>query len=210
MAEFLLANLTQDQNFRLLTGCIVPRPIALVTTRSPDGRANGAPFSFFNVLSYQPDIVALGLGDRRDGSHKDTLTNIRATRAFVVNLVDEVMAERMNVCGIDFLNGEDEIALAALTPVNGFQGDVPRLAESPVSLGCTLLRELRYGKHSIVLGSIDRMWVADGVVGEGMRIDQDKLLLIARLGGDEYARQWKRFTMPRMTIQHWKNRDASR
>src|SRR5947209_1958729 len=99
---FDFATLPQPLRYKLLVGLVVPRPIALVTSTGPGGTVNAAPFSFFNVFSEEPPLVGLGLQSRPDGSIKDTPANIRETGAFVVNLVDESLAEQMNVCSIDF------------------------------------------------------------------------------------------------------------
>jgi len=85
-----------DQAYPILASLAVPRPIALVTTIGPGGKVNAAPFSFFNVLGADPPIVAVAPGDRGDGTPKDTARNIRLTHEFVVNLVDEDLAEAMN------------------------------------------------------------------------------------------------------------------
>ena len=87
-----------DRAYAILAGLVTPRPIALVTTVDAEGRVNAAPFSFFNVLGAEPPIVGFAPGDRDDGTPKDTARNIRLTHEFVVNLVDEAIAEPMNRC----------------------------------------------------------------------------------------------------------------
>lgn len=203
MAELRLSELGKAERLHLLTSCVVPRPIALVTTRGSAGGLNTAPFSFFNVLSYQPDIVALGIGDRADGRPKDTLVNIRAAGSFVIALVSEAMLQQVNLCGVDFTEGEDELALAGLTAVEGFHDDLPRVGEAPVSLGCTLLQEVRHGSHSIILGTVERIFVDDALMQGGGRIAHDRLNLVARLGGALYAKDWHRLSLPRMTLADW-------
>ncbi|MCO5089543.1 flavin reductase family protein [Bosea sp. (in: a-proteobacteria)] len=203
MAELRLSELDKVERLHLLTSCVVPRPIALVTTRGAAGGLNTAPFSFFNVLSYQPDIVALGIGDRANGRPKDTLVNIRAGGSFVVGLVNEAMLQQVNLCGVDFTEGEDELALAGLTAVEGFQDDLPRIGEAPVSLGCELLQEVRHGSHSIILGTVERVWVDDALMRDDGRIDHGQLNLVARLGGTFYAKNWDRMSMPRMMLADW-------
>jgi flavin reductase (DIM6/NTAB) family NADH-FMN oxidoreductase RutF len=101
--------------YKLLAALVVPRPIALVTTVGEDGILNAAPFSFFNVFSEDPALVVLGIQSRPDGTPKDTLKHIRKTGAFVVNLVDEAIAERMNTCSIDFPSDVSEIEAAEFT-----------------------------------------------------------------------------------------------
>src|SRR5207302_1527419 len=98
---------------------VVPRPIALTTTVDAEGRVNAAPFSFFNAVSSRPPVVVLGIspGGSGDGGYKDTERNIRDTGEFVVNLVDEAIAERMNVCDVGFPTGVNELEMAGLHPV---------------------------------------------------------------------------------------------
>src|SRR5271170_7918499 len=104
-----------DRAYPLLASLVTPRPIALVTTLSPEGRVNAAPFSFFNLLGSDPPILGFAPGDRPDGTPKDTALNIRATHEFVVNLVDEAIAEAMNQCAASLPYGESELDRAGLT-----------------------------------------------------------------------------------------------
>ena len=103
-----------DRAYPILASLVTPRPIALVTTISPDGKVNAAPFSFFNVLGADPPILAFAPGDRDDGTPKDTARNIRLTHEFVVNLVDEAIAEAMNQCAASLPYGENELVHAGL------------------------------------------------------------------------------------------------
>src|SRR5579864_6092378 len=114
--QFDFRTLPPPDRYKLLVGSVVPRPIAFVTTRAASGHNNAAPFSFFNVFSADPAIVVLGIEKRNSGPLKDTVRNIRETREFVVNLVSEEIAERMNVCAVDFPEGTDELAESGLTP----------------------------------------------------------------------------------------------
>ena len=107
--ELDLAGKHADRAYPILASLVMPRPIALVTTMSPDGRLNAAPFSFFNVLGAEPPIVAFAPGDRSDGTPKDTARNVRATHEFVVNLVDESLAEAMNKCATTLPYGKNEL-----------------------------------------------------------------------------------------------------
>ena len=111
--------ITPRERYKLLIGSVVPRPIALVTTRHPDGTVNAAPFSFFNCLSADPAVLALGVENQSDMSFKDTTLNIRLTEEFVVNIVDHAMMVAMNVCAVPFPPHVDELVEAGLTPVPG-------------------------------------------------------------------------------------------
>ena len=134
-----------DRAYPILASLVVPRPIALVTTIGPEGKVNAAPFSFFNVLGADPPIVAVAPGDRDDGTPKDTARNIRLTHEFVVNLVDEDLAEAMNKCAASLPYGEDELPHAGLHTSPSSVVKPPRIAEAHVSLECKEWGTLQIG-----------------------------------------------------------------
>src|SRR3954470_20891322 len=123
-----------ERAYPILASLVTPRPIALVTTVSPEGKVNAAPFSFFNVLGAEPPILGVAPGDRDDGTPKDTARNIRLTHEFVVNLVDEALAEGMNKCAAALPYGENELDHAGLHTCASSVVKPPRILESPVSL----------------------------------------------------------------------------
>src|ERR1700679_420152 len=125
-----------DRAYTILASLVTPRPIALVTTISADGKINAAPFSFFNLMGANPPICAFAPGDRENGTPKDTALNIRATHEFVVNLVDESIAEAMNQCAASLPFGENELIHAGLTAAPSSIVKPPRIAEAPASLEC--------------------------------------------------------------------------
>lgn len=207
--EFDFTTLPPKDRYRLLIGSVVPRPIALVTTRDERGIPNAAPFSFFNCFSHDPPIVALGMELRAEGGLKDTVRIIRVTREFVVNLVDEAIAERMNICAVDFPEGMNELSEAGLTAVPSSVVKPPRIAESPVNMECKLIEELRFGeggKRSIVLGEVLRFHIRDEVLTPGGRIDLDAMKPVGRLAGSGYVRISDRFDMKRMSYAEWRER----
>src|ERR1700674_947017 len=122
--HFDLARIAQSDAYKLLVSTVVPRPIALATTVDAAGNVNAAPFSFFNAVSSVPPVVVLGIspGDSAGDGWKDTERNIRETGEFVVNLVDEALAERMNICAVDFPSAVGELEKAGLTPVPSVGG----------------------------------------------------------------------------------------
>jgi flavin reductase (DIM6/NTAB) family NADH-FMN oxidoreductase RutF len=148
----------------ILAGLVVPRPIALTTTMDIEGRVNAAPFSFFNVLGDSPPIVGICPGDREPGVPKDTARNIRLTKEFVVNLVDESIAERMNACAKPLPPGESELEYAGLTAVAATVVRPPRIAESPASLECRSWGILEIGDNRLIIGEVLRVHVRDGVM----------------------------------------------
>lgn len=208
---FDFATLSPDNRYKLLTATIVPRPIAWITSLDAEGRLNAAPFSFFNALVGDPPIVGIGIGGghsgRTPGRWKDSAANIRATGAFVVNLVPFALRERMNVTAIEFDAAVDETAQAGLETVPSAKVAPPRLAQSPVSLECERFVILDVGiDRTIVLGRVVAMHVRDDAVldAERCHIDTPALDLIGRMHGRGwYARTTDRFEMPRIAVQDW-------
>src|SRR5580765_5857995 len=123
-----------DRAYPILASLVTPRPIAFVTTISPEGKVNAAPFSFFNLLGAEPPILGICPGDREDGVPKDTARNIRLTHEFVVNLVDEALAEPMNRTAASAPYGISELEMAGLSACPSSVVRPPRIAESPASL----------------------------------------------------------------------------
>jgi flavin reductase (DIM6/NTAB) family NADH-FMN oxidoreductase RutF len=187
-----------DRAYPIMASLVVPRPIALVTTVSPQGNVNAAPFSFFNVLGDEPPVVALAPSDRDDGTPKDTARNIRLTHEFVVNLVDEALAEAMNQCAAPLPYGESELPRAGLHACPSSVVRPPRIAESPASLECQEWGTLHIGANRIVLGLVRRVHVRDELFDPvKKRIHSERLFLIGRLASPQwYCRTRDRFEMP--------------
>ncbi len=171
--------------YRLMISVIVPRPIAWVSTLSPGGQANLAPFSFFNGISSQPPIVMLAVGSRKTG-RKDTWNNIEATGEFVVNVVVPEIVDAMVVSSGEYPPEVDEIQLAGLTPVPSTRVKPPRIAESPVQMECRLEKLVEVAGTAIILGRVLLYHVKDDLMSEG-RVDPAKLRPVARLGDDFYS-----------------------
>ena len=204
--QFDFQTLAPEQRYKLMIGFIVPRPIALVTTRSKAGIDNAAPFSFFNMLGETPPLVALGLDRRPDGTLKDTTININETGEFVVNLVDEAIAEQMMLCAIEFPPGESEIDPAGLTLAPSAEIAAARIAESPVQLECRKYQavELGEGGRTLMIGEIIHLHARDGLVDpETLRINRDAYQPIGRLSGAQYLRTSDRFDMQLLTYEEW-------
>jgi flavin reductase (DIM6/NTAB) family NADH-FMN oxidoreductase RutF len=188
-----------DRAYTILASLVTPRPIALVTTISADGKINAAPFSFFNLLGANPPICAFAPGDRENGTPKDTALNVRALHEFVVNLVDEKIAEAMNQCAASLPFGENELVRAGLTAAPSSIVKPPRIAEAPASLECVEWGTLQIGKNRVVIGLIKRLYVRDELFdAEKKRIHTDKLFTIGRMASpDWYCRTHDRFEMKR-------------
>jgi flavin reductase (DIM6/NTAB) family NADH-FMN oxidoreductase RutF len=188
-----------DRAYQLLASVVTPRPIAFVTTISPDGKVNAAPFSFFNLFGANPPILAFAPSDRDNGTPKDTALNIRATHEFVVNLVDEAIAEAMNKCAASLPYGENELVHAGLTALPSSIVNPPRIAESPVSMECVEWGTLHIGGNRMVIGVIKRLHVRDDLFdAEKKRVRSDKLNVIGRMATPNwYCRTRDRFEMIR-------------
>lgn len=207
---FDFASLPPQDCYKLLVSTVVPRPIAWVVTQDPGRVLNAAPYSFFNVLSGNPPLVAIGIGGREPGDAKDTGNNIRRLQQFVVNLVDYARAEAMNVTAIDFPAGVDEIAQAGLHTVPSTHVAPPRIAESPVALECERFASLEIGPERVlVLGRVLALHVRDDAVLDRERcyIDTPKLDLVGRMhGAGWYARTTELFEVKRIPLEDWDGR----
>ena len=201
--EVEFARLAPKQRYKLLIGLVVPRPIALVTTMSPGGGVNAAPFSFFNVFSEDPALVVLGIERRQGVTRKDTAANIEATGEFVVNLVDEALAERMNLCAVDFPPEESELAAAGLTAAPMRLVACLGVAEAPAALECRHWRTIAVANgRELVIGEVVAARMRDDLVDpETLRIDHAALRPIGRLAGDGYCRTRDTFQLTRPSLE---------
>ena len=183
------ADLTAREAYKVMIGTIVPRPIAWVTTVSPEGVVNAAPYSFFNCLSADPPILALGVENKPDRSFKDTAYNIRMTECFTVNIVDRANAGTMSVTAANFGPEVDELEMAGLTAVPGEQVPCPRIAEAPVAFECRRYLGIEVSSaREIILGRIVMAHVREDIIDlETYYSDHEKLDAIGRMGGNGYA-----------------------
>jgi flavin reductase (DIM6/NTAB) family NADH-FMN oxidoreductase RutF len=187
--------------YKLMVGIIVPRPIAFVSSVSADGVRNLAPFSYFTAISANPPVVCFSPMVRgSDGQRKDTLNNIEATGEFVVNIVSEDFAAKMNITSAEFKPDIDEFVESGLTPVRSDLVQPPRVGESRASMECRLIQIVHVSPKplggSIVLGEVLRFHIADGIISD-FKVDPDLLRAIGRMGGPTYARTTDRFNMER-------------
>ncbi|WP_152226272.1 flavin reductase family protein [Pseudomonas sp. SCB32] len=205
MLSFDFQQLSAREKYKILIGSVVPRPIALVTTIDAQGRANAAPFSFFNALSADPPILALGVENYSDLSPKDTTLNIRNNQEFTVNIVSDALVEAMNVCAVPFEPGFDELVVAGLTAVPGTRVGCPRIGEAPVALECRRMMALSIGQsREIILGEVLMAHVRDDLIDPAtLYIDQLGLDAIGRMGGQGYSRTREYFDLPTRSLKQW-------
>jgi len=199
---------TFKDNYKLMIGSILPRPIAFVSTISPGGVYNLAPFSFFTGITSDPPTICFSPTRRgTDGMPKDTLNNIKANEEFVINIVNEDIAAQMNACATEFPPETDEFEITGLTPVPAQIVKPPLVKEAPISFECKRLQILEIGKAQagggfLVIGEIVMFHVANELLNNG-RIDTGLLKPIGRLAGAEYTKLGERFTLQRKA--HKKN-----
>lgn len=182
---------SERDNYKLLTGSIIPRPVAFVTTLSGTGVLNAAPFSYFNIVTADPPMISVSV-QRKQGLPKDTARNAMELGAFVVHISDESNIEQINETAAALPPGESEIALAGLTPVPSESIPVPGVAEAKVRMECVLERAIQLGgtaEHpaaDLLIGRVVRFHIAESVY-EGGRITAAELKAISRLAGNDYA-----------------------
>jgi len=204
-------DLAHREMYRLLVTCVVPRPIAWVSTTDPHGVDNLAPFSFFNalcatppLLGFCPGIRAQELREARGTGVKDTLRNIRETGEFVVNLVPFAAAEAMNLTAGEYDAAVDEFEVAGVTKRKSQLIRPAQVAESPVNFECKLFQILDFGTEtlggSLVIGEIVLVHLAEEVLRNG-RVDGGALDMVGRLGGLEYTRTRERFKLERPGLE---------
>lgn len=200
------SNTPTAEVYQLLLSTVLPRPIAWVTTLSPAGVVNAAPFSFFQIVGSRPPMVSICIGARRRGDRvedKDTLRNIEATGELVVNIVSEDRLALVNATSADYPPDISEVGEHALTPLPSDLVAPPRLAESPVHFECKRERVIRLGREpqtSMVIAEVVRFHIADELWdAEARAVDPRKLRPLARLGGIKFATLGDIRALPRPT-----------
>lgn len=177
--------------YRLCLGFINPRPIALVSSVSADGRPNLAPFSFYNMVCARPPVVMFSTGLKRDGSVKDTFRNVEATGEFVVATATDDFRQKMVDCAALLPYGQSEFEFAGLTPAPAKRVRPPLVREAKVNIECRLRQVLSFGEGSgsarVVFGDILAIHVADELLDEQKLIDPRRLPTVGRLGGQWYC-----------------------
>ncbi|HEU0012650.1 MAG TPA: flavin reductase family protein [Longimicrobium sp.] len=200
---FDTAALTNRDRYQLLTSLVVPRPIAWVSTHTPDGRPNLAPYSYFAALSATPLLVGVSIGSRR-GEPKDTLRNIRDTGAFCINVVTEAQLAAMNESAGEYAPDVDEFARAGLAPARAEAVDAPYVADCPAVLECRLFKEveLEGSANTLVIGEVVRVHVSDALRFAPGRLDVETATLrpVGRLWGDLYALVGEMPSLPRPKV----------
>lgn len=184
-----LEDLTPLESYNLMISAIVPRPIALVTTIDKEGRVNAAPFSYFQGLTSDPQLLMISVG-RNKGVPKDTVQNIEETREFVVNVVTEDMIEQTVQTSVAHPRGVSELEIAGLTAQDSDRVKPPRILESPVNIECRLYQIIQVGNslQFLILGEALCYHIRDDLLLQDNTIDPFKLKAVDRMGGSYYCR----------------------
>ncbi|MBK0031256.1 flavin reductase family protein [Erwinia sp. S43] len=202
---FDFAELNERERYKILIGTVIPRPVALVTTVDKNGKPNAGPFSFFNVLTHDPAIVAIGVENYSDMRFKDTARNIRETGEFTVHIVDDAQVRQMEICAIKFGPEVNELEEAGLASVAGHRVGSPRILSAPAALECRRHTTLQVGPaREIILGEVVGVYVRSDVVNpENLHIDQQLMDAIGRMGGNTYCRTRDQFDVKTLTPEQW-------
>lgn len=190
---------SERDNYKLLIGTIIPRPIAFVTTQSENGIVNGAPFSYFNIVSSNPPMVSLAI-QRADGRVKDTARNIYDNHQFVVHIVDDENVSKINETAASLPALESEIELANLTLVPSEKVSVPGVKEAKVRMECRIVQAIPLGGEEpgsdLFIGEVVRFHVDEAIYEDGW-IDPRGLKAVSRLAGTNYATIGEIFSLER-------------
>jgi flavin reductase (DIM6/NTAB) family NADH-FMN oxidoreductase RutF len=191
-------SLTTLERYKILTGLVFPRPIALVSTRSENGVANCAPYSWFNAICEDPPLVIVSFGARKDSKLKHSLINILRTEEFVVNLVDEDIANGMHISSEEVPETVSEFETAGFTEAPCTVVKHPRIVEAPVSFECKLYKRVEIGHmREIILGEVIHIHARDGLIDPTTkRVSEDDYWPVGRLYGTRYCTTRQRFNLP--------------
>ncbi|PMC37855.1 hypothetical protein CJ195_09605 [Bacillus sp. UMB0899] len=191
---------SERENYNFLIGSIIPRPIAFVTTRSKEGILNGAPFSYFNIVSSNPPMISLSI-QRQAGRQKDTARNIVDTKEFVIHIVDEENVEKVNETAANLPSDQSEIMVANLTPIESEKISVSGVKEAKIRMECVLEQSLELGGSEtpgcdLIIGKVVQFHIDNSIYEKG-RIDPKGLGAVSRLAGVNYAKIGEIFSIER-------------
>lgn len=191
--------LSERDNYKFLVGSIIPRPIAFVTTLSEEGILNGAPFSYFNIVTSNPPMVSVSV-QRINGRPKDTAVNAAHKKAFVVHIADESYIKALNQTAASLPPDESEVEASGLTPVKSEKIDVPGIKEAKIRMECLLEKTIPLGENEascdLLIGRVVHYHISEELYENG-RIHADRLQPVSRLAGSYYAKLGEMFSIER-------------
>ncbi len=193
MISLKLSDLSPQERQAYLQAAIGPRPIAFASTVDGDGNPNLSPFSFFNVFSSNPPILIFSPARRvRNNTTKDTLRNCEETREVVINIVNYDLVQQCSLSSTEYQTGVNEFVKAGLTEEPSVSVAPPRIKESPVQMECKVNDIVALGDNggagNLVICEVLHMHISRDILNSDGKIDQNKIDLVARLGGNWYAR----------------------
>jgi flavin reductase (DIM6/NTAB) family NADH-FMN oxidoreductase RutF len=181
-----ISKIDRAGRYKLLTGSVVPRPIAWVTTCMEDGRTNLAPFSQFVILSTDPGLIGFTIGVH-DGARKDTLTHIEREREMVINSVHDSLSSLVQATSEAHSHDVSEVELFGIATLPSKEVRPPRLAISKIQFECRVTDLIPIGGSVLVVGAIVLMHIEQGLRNNSNHIDQEALGALARIGGRQYS-----------------------
>jgi flavin reductase (DIM6/NTAB) family NADH-FMN oxidoreductase RutF len=197
--EFDPTQLEEKHVYKLLSGSVVPRPIAWVSTISESGDLNLAPFSFFTVASRNPPMLCISIGPgvgEREGTEKDTLVNIRSQKEFVINVVPMYLGNQMAKSAENLPSTVDEFEAAGITPIDSNVVKPKRVKEAPIQMECKLEQIITLGSDNLIIGRMVLYHIEEEYYLGNYKINLDKLQPLGRLAGN-YSENKDFFHLPR-------------
>jgi|HubBroStandDraft_1064217.scaffolds.fasta_scaffold01241_9 flavin reductase (DIM6/NTAB) family NADH-FMN oxidoreductase RutF len=196
--EFDPNTLSLDQTYKILSGCVVPRPIAFVSTLSAAGVPNLAPYSQFTFASIFPPALLFCVGRRPDMSEKDSVVNARlrdagGTGEFVVNVAIEDYVRDVTIASLDTAAGVSEWDLTSLHSVPSVKVAPCRIAEAPIAFECRTMQVVPVGAFGVVIGRIVHIHIRDELINEKYHVDYSAYNPVGRIAGNTYVRIRDRF-----------------
>lgn len=197
------AGLSKPQSYHLLTHSIVPRPIAWALSENPDGSFNLAPFSYFQLISSTPATVMLSIGNRRDGTKKDTALNIERTGRFVIHLANMSLVAAVNLSSKAIPHGESEVDLCGLSTETVEGWPLPRIVGAPIAFSCELLKMDTIAGMNVTYANLIEGWFDQEILAPAPMGDvpdlpvREKLDPLAKLGFTGYAGLGQIIDLPR-------------
>ena len=188
-----LQDLSIPEVHHLLLGSVGPRPICFASTVDKDGNRNLAPFSFFNIFSANPPIAIFSPAKSgRTGKNKDTYKNVKEVSEVVINVVNHAMVHQMSLASSPYEKGVDEFVKAGFTPLKSETVRPFRVKESPVQMECDVIEVKELGENggagNLVICKVKVMHFNEDILQENGKVDQEKIDLVARMGGNWYCR----------------------
>lgn len=199
---------TKLENYKLLIGSVLPRPIAFVTSVNEQGIVNAAPFSFFNVVGTEPPLICVSCMRKPGGKMKDTARNIAGQKEFVVHIVDGKNVERVNDTSVEFPPDVSEAEMVGFKLLPSAIVKVPRIAGTKVQMECRLHQMIQLGgkegspNADLIIGEVVQFHIDDDLYDDG-KIDTLALDPVSRLAGTSYGKIGEIFSLPRLPYEEW-------